>query len=614
MAKTVRLTMSQAIAAFLANQMTEIDGRKLPIFGGVWAIFGHGNVAGMGEALYQVRDRLPTFRGQNEQSMAHAATAYAKASFRRRMMACTTSIGPGATNMVTAAAVAHVNRLPVLFLPGDVFANRRPDPVLQQVEDFGDGTVSANDCFRPVSRYFDRMTRPEQIIPALERAMQVLTDPAACGPVTLALCQDVQAEAYDYPQAFLAERLWVPRRPEPDRRELAAAVAAIRGAKRPVIIAGGGVLYSGASEAVRTFAETHGVPVMETQAGKSSLRHDHALNMGAVGVTGSSASNALASEADVVLAVGTRLQDFTTGSWALFQGSDVRIVALNTQSFDAGKHGALPLVADAKAGIETLAKELAGWKAPATWLAKAKSGKTAWLKDAADVTRATNAVPSDAQAIGAVQRVFGQDAILVCASGGLPGELHKLWQAGGPGTYHLEYGYSCMGYEIAGGLGVKLARPDAEVVVMLGDGSYLMANSEIATAAMLGAKITLVVLDNGGFGCINRLQMATGGANFNNLFRDTRHEILPEIDFAAHAASLGASARKVGSIGELETALAETRKEKGPAVVVIDTDPLPSTEAGGAWWDVAVPEVSARKEVRAAREAYEVALKQQRVA
>jgi 3D-(3,5/4)-trihydroxycyclohexane-1,2-dione acylhydrolase (decyclizing) len=614
MAKTVRLTMSQAIAAFLANQMTEIDGRKLPIFGGVWAIFGHGNVAGMGEALYQVRDRLPTFRGQNEQSMAHAATAYAKASFRRRMMACTTSIGPGATNMVTAAAVAHVNRLPVLFLPGDVFANRRPDPVLQQVEDFGDGTVSANDCFRPVSRYFDRMTRPEQIIPALERAMQVLTDPAACGPVTLALCQDVQAEAYDYPQAFLAERLWVPRRPEPDRRELAAAVAAIRGAKRPVIIAGGGVLYSGASEAVRTFAETHGVPVMETQAGKSSLRHDHALNMGAVGVTGSSASNALASEADVVLAVGTRLQDFTTGSWALFQGSDVRIVALNTQSFDAGKHGALPLVADAKAGIETLAKELAGWKAPATWLAKAKSGKTAWLKDAADVTRATNAVPSDAQAIGAVQRVFGQDAILVCASGGLPGELHKLWQAGGPGTYHLEYGYSCMGYEIAGGLGVKLARPDAEVVVMLGDGSYLMANSEIATAAMLGAKITLVVLDNGGFGCINRLQMATGGANFNNLFRDTRHEILPEIDFAAHAASLGASARKVGSLGELETALAETRKEKGPVVVVIDTDPLPSTEAGGAWWDVAVPEVSARKEVRAAREAYEVALKQQRVA
>jgi 3D-(3,5/4)-trihydroxycyclohexane-1,2-dione acylhydrolase (decyclizing) len=495
-----------------------------------------------------------------------------------------------------------------------VFANRHPDPVLQQVEDFGDGTVSANDCFRPVSRYFDRMTRPEQIIPALERAMRVLTDPAACGPVTLALCQDVQAEAYDYPEAFLAERLWVPRRPEPDRRELAAAVAALKGAKKPVIIAGGGVLYSGASKALRTFAETHGVPVMETQAGKSSLRHDHALNMGAVGVTGSSASNGLAREADVVLAVGTRLQDFTTGSWALFQGAGVKIVALNAQPFDAGKHGALPLVADAKAGIETLAKELAGWKAPAAWLEKARTGKAAWLKDAADVTRATNAVPSDAQVIGAVQRVFGEDAILVCASGGLPGELHKLWQAGGPGTYHLEYGYSCMGYEIAGGLGVKLARPDAEVVVMIGDGSYLMANSELATAAMLGAKITLVVLDNGGFGCINRLQMATGGANFNNLFRDTRHEILPEIDFSAHAASLGAAARKVGSIGELETALAETRKEKGPAVVVIDTDPLPSTEAGGAWWDVAVPEVSARKEVRAAREAYEVALKQQRVA
>jgi len=611
--KTVRLTMAQAIASFLPQQMTEIDGRKLPIFGGVWAIFGHGNVAGLGEALYQVRDQLPTFRGQNEQSMAHAAIAYAKASFRRRMMACTTSIGPGATNMVTAAALAHVNRLPLLLLPGDIFANRRPDPVLQQVEDFADGTVSANDCFRPVSRYFDRITRPEQIIHALERAMQVLTDPAACGPVTLALCQDVQAEAYDYPESFFEERLWLPRRPEPDKRELAAAVAALKAAKRPVIIAGGGVLYSGATEAVRVFAEAHDVPVMETQAGKSSLRHDHPLNMGAIGVTGTSASNSLASAADVVLAIGTRLQDFTTGSWALFQDAGVRIVALNAQPFDAGKHGALPLVADARSGVEALQTALGGWKASPDWLKKAKAGKVAWLKDADAVTRASNVTPSDAQVIGAVQRALGHDVILVCAAGGLPGELHKLWQAGGPGSYHLEYGYSCMGYEIAGGVGVKLARPDAEVVVLVGDGSYLMANSEIATAAMLGAKITIVVLDNGGFGCINRLQMATGGANFNNLFRDTKHEQLPEIDFRAHAAALGATAEKVASIAELETALAASRQQKGPVVIVLETDPLVATAAGGTWWDVAVPEVSARAEVRKAREAYEVALKQRRV-
>jgi 3D-(3,5/4)-trihydroxycyclohexane-1,2-dione acylhydrolase (decyclizing) len=613
MSGTVRLTMTQAIARYLSRQMTEIDGRKLPLFGGVWAIFGHGNVAAMGEALYQVRNELPTFRGHNEQGMAHAAVAYAKASFRRRMMACTTSIGPGATNMVTAAAVAHVNRLPVLFLPGDVFASRVPDPVLQQVEDFGDGTVSANDCFRPVSRYFDRITRPEQIVPALTRALHVLTDPADCGPVTLALCQDVQAEAFDYPETFFAERLWVQRRPEPDKRELAAAVAALKAAQKPVIIAGGGVLYSGATDALKAFAEAHAIPVMETQAGKSSLPHDHPLNMGSVGVTGSSASNELAEGSDLVLAVGTRLQDFTTGSWGLFQNERSKIVALNTQPFDAGKHGATSLVADAKAGIAALEAALAGWKAPAAWSERGKAGKVAWLKDAADVTRATNATPSDAQVIGAVQRAFGSGATVVGASGGLPGELHKLWQAGGPGSYHLEYGYSTMGYEIAGGLGVKLARPEAEVVVMLGDGSYLMMNSELVSAVMLGVKLTVVILDNQGYGCINRLQMATGGANFNNLFKDTKHEVLPEIDFAAHAAALGASARKVGSIGELETALGEAKKASGVSVVVIDTDPLIATAAGGHWWDVAVPEVSVRPQVNAARREYEDARKAQRL-
>jgi 3D-(3,5/4)-trihydroxycyclohexane-1,2-dione acylhydrolase (decyclizing) len=605
MEKTVRLTMAQALTRYMTRQMTVIDGEKVPIFGGVWAIFGHGNVAGMGEALHQVRDALPTYRAHNEQSMAHAAIGFAKASFRRRFMAATSSIGPGATNMVTAAALAHVNRLPLLLLPGDVFANRAPDPVLQQVESFGDGTVSANDCFRPVSRYFDRITRPEQIIPAMQRAMQVLTDPAECGPVTLSLCQDVQAEAFDYPEAFFEERIWIPRRPQPDARELDAAVAALKTAEKPVIIAGGGVLYSEATETLKLFAEKHGIPVMETQAGKSSLPHDHPLNMGSVGVTGSSASNLLAEQADVVLAVGSRLQDFTTGSWALFKAEGVKIVGLNAQVFDAGKHSALPLVADAKAGLEALESRLGEWKSPAAWVDTAKSAKSEWLEAARAVTDPTNALPSDAHVIGAVHRARGSDAILVCASGGLPGELHKLWPAGEPGSYHLDYGFSTMGYEIAGGLGVKIARPDADVVVMLGDGSYMMLNSEIATSVMLGKKLTIVVLDNRGFGCINRLQMATGGANFNNLFQDALHETLPEIDFAAHAASMGAVARKAASIAELEHALKEAEADTRTSVVVIDTDPLASTEAGGHWWDVAVPEVSVRPTVNAARRDYE---------
>ncbi|MGB3026168.1 3D-(3,5/4)-trihydroxycyclohexane-1,2-dione acylhydrolase (decyclizing) [Paradevosia shaoguanensis] len=609
--KTVRLTMAQALARFMTRQMTVIEGEKVPIFGGAFAIFGHGNVAGVGEALYAVRDELPTYRGQNEQGMAHAAIAFAKASFRRRFMAATTSIGPGALNMVTAAALAHVNRLPILLLPGDVFANRGPDPVLQQVENFGDGTVSANDCFKPVSRYFDRITRPEQIMPALRRAMEVLTDPAECGPVTLSLCQDVQAEAYDYPESFFEERVWKTRRVLPDADEFASAAVALQKAKKPVIIAGGGVLYSEASEALRTFAENHGLPVMETQAGKSSLPHDHYLNMGSVGVTGTSAANQLAEEADLVLAVGTRLQDFTTGSWALFRNEDLEIVGLNVQPFDAGKHGAMPLVGDARTTLEALDASLGGWQADQDWTDSALKGKAEWLEAAGRATAPTNELPSDAQVIGAVQRAR-DNAILVCAAGGLPGELHKLWQARGPGSYHLEYGFSTMGYEIAGGLGVKLARPYDDVVVMVGDGSYMMLNSEIASSIMLGAKLTIVLLDNAGYGCINRLQMATGGANFNNLLKDTYHEVLPQIDFAAHAASMGAVARKVASIAELEAALKETERETRTTVLVIDTDPLITTEAGGAWWDVAVPEVSDRKQVNAARKDYEQALKDQK--
>jgi 3D-(3,5/4)-trihydroxycyclohexane-1,2-dione acylhydrolase (decyclizing) len=611
---TIRLTMAQAVARFLTAQKTEIDGTSLPLFGGVWAIFGHGNVAGMGEALHGVRDRLPTYRAHNEQGMAHAAIAFAKASRRRRMMACTTSIGPGATNMVTAAAVAHVNRLPVLLLPGDVFANRRPDPVLQQIESFSDGTVSANDCFRPVSRYFDRITRPEQIIPALQRAMTVLTDPAECGPVTLALCQDTQTEAYDYPESFFADKIWTLRRIRPDETELAEAADLVRNAKKPFIVAGGGVLFSNAEKVLADFAQKHGLFIGETQAGKSSIPHDHPASLGAIGVTGTGAANALAEEADVVIAVGTRLQDFTTGSWALFKNPKRRIVGLNVQAFDATKHNAVPLVADARVGLEELSQALGGWKAPEVWTTKARDEKARWFESAARYTDPTNAeLPSDAQVIGAVQRTSSPTDVVVCAAGGLPGELHKHWKASTALGYHMEYGYSCMGYEIAGGLGVKMADPSREVIVMVGDGSYLMMNSELATSVMLGQKLTVVLLDNRGYGCINRLQRATGGESFNNLLQHTNHVTLPEVDFAAHAASLGAQTIKVKGIGELEDALRQARQAERSTVIVIDTDPLASTDAGGYWWDVAVPEVSVRDQVKTARKNYEDALGAQRV-
>ena len=605
---TIRLTAAQALVRAMAAQRTSLDGKTVPLFGGVWAIFGHGNVAGLGEALYGVRDALPTFRAHNEQAMAHAAIGYAKALRRRRLMACTTSIGPGATNLVTAAAVAHVNRLPLLLIPGDVFANRGPDPVLQQVEDFGDGTVSANDCLRPVSRYFDRLTRPEQVMPAFARAMAVLTDPAECGPVTLAFCQDVQTEAYNYPLSFFEPRMWTPRRPAPDSSELAAAAALLRGAKKPFVVAGGGVLYGEAENELTRFCEAHGLPVGETQAGKSAISDAHPLNMGSVGVTGTTAANALAAEADVVLAVGTRLQDFTTGSRTLFHAPGRRIVSLNVQAFDAGKHGAEPLVADAKAGLAALGDALRGWRAPEAWVERARVEKQRWQEVAAGFTVAGNAeLPTDAQVIGAVQRQALPSDIVVCAAGGLPGELHKHWQAGQAAGYHVEYGFSCMGYEIAGALGVKLAQPSREVFVMVGDGSYLMMNSEIATSVMLGLKLTIVVLDNRGYGCINRLQRATGGESFNNLLRDAVHETLPQIDFEAHARSLGAVSEKVDGLAGLEAALVRARQAARTSVVVIDTDPLATTDAGGTWWDVAVPEVSDRAEVREARTQYEVA-------
>ena len=604
--QTVRLTMAQALVRALASQRAEIDGAVVPFFAGVWAIFGHGNVAGMGEALHGARDILPTLRAHNEQAMVHAAVAYAKASRRQRAMACTSSIGPGALNMVTAAAVAHVNRLPVLLLPGDVFASRRPDPVLQQIEDFGDGTMTANDAFRPVSRYFDRLTRPEQLIAAFPRAMAVLTDPADCGPVTLALCQDVQAEAYDFPVSLFEERIHRQRRPRPDELELEAAVALLRQARRPFVVAGGGVLYSRAETQLAAFCARRGIPVGETQAGKSSMPASAPMTMGSIGVTGTPAANTLAEAADLVLAVGTRLQDFTTGSWALFQDEGVRLIGLNSQPFDAAKHHAQPLVADARAGLASLEAVLGDWHAPADWTRRAEAGRRAWLDLAQGYMGPPhgNALPSDAQVIGVVQRGAQPGDVVVCAAGGLPGELHKHWQPGAPGGYHMEYGFSCMGYEIAGGLGVKLADPSREVIVMVGDGSYLMLNSEIATSIMLDRKLVIVLLDNRGYGCINRLQLATGGASFNNLLADTLHETLPEIDFALHARSLGALSEKVGNVGELADALQRARAADRTYVVVIDTDPMIVTEEGGAWWDVAVPEVSLRPGVQAAREEY----------
>ena len=611
--KTVRLTAAQALVRWLAA--LRVDGGER-LFGGVWAIFGHGNVAGIGEALYAHRDTLPTFRAHNEQAMAHAAIAYAKASMRRRMMACTTSIGPGATNMVTAAALAHVNRLPVLLLPGDVFASRAPDPVLQQVEDFQDGGVSANDCFRPVSRYFDRIMHPAQLLTALPRAIQVLTDAALCGPVTLALPQDVQTIACDYPEEFIAPATIVFRAQPPNEAELARAAGLLRHARRPLLIAGGGVLYGLAGTALAAFAERHGVPVAETQAGKGALRWDHPLQLGAIGVTGSTAGSDLARDADLVLAVGTRLTDFTTGSHSMFGGA--KLVNLNVNAFDAVKWHGVELVGDAGLGLEALSRSLAPWQAEPSWQARARAAASAWRNEVERITgRRDAALPYEGEVIGAVQRSAkdsAADDVVVCAAGTLPAELHKLWRVSAAGGYHVEYGYSCMGYEIAGGLGVKMARPERQVIVIVGDGSYLMLNSEIATSVMLGKKLVIVVLDNRGYGCINRLQQACGGAAFNNLFDDCAQgpDGAPRIDFAAHAASLGALAENVKTIPELETALERARAAARSYVICIETDPDRTTEAGGWWWDVAVPEVSERPSVRRAREAYEKARKQQR--
>ena len=591
---TIRLTAAQAMVRWLSVQMTEEGDRFIE---GVWAIFGHGNVAGLGEALHGIKDVMPTWRGHNEQTMAHTAIAYAKAMKRRRAMAVTTSIGPGALNVVTAAALAYANRLPVLILPGDVFASRAPDPVLQQIEAFGDGTVSANDCFRPVSRYFDRISRPEHLLTALPRAMRVMTDPADCGPAVLAFCQDVQAEAFDYPVSFFKPKVWKIRRPAPDADELATAIAAIKAARHPVIVAGGGVVYSGAAADLAAFARTHGISVVETQAGKSALDFDHPLNFGPVGVTGASSANTVCGNADLVIGVGTRFQDFTTGSWSLFKNPDRQILSINVAAYDAYKHGAINLVSDAKIALQAIGKALGSQK----WASIPKL-QSDWAAITAAVKAApvSNALPTDMQVIGAVQRSASKSTIVMGAAGTMPGELHKIWDAP-TGGYHMEYGFSCMGYEVAGALGIKMARPEADVICMLGDGSYMMANSELATAVMMGVPFTVVLTDNRGFGCINRLQKSTGGAGFNNLLDDSHHVNPSHIDFAAHAAAMGAHAVKVSDIAQLEAELHAAKSRAIPVVIVIDTDPWPGTEGGGSWWQVGIPEVSVRLAVQAAR-------------
>ncbi len=597
--KTVKLTSAQACIRYLANQYIDLDGQVLPYFAGAWAIFGHGNVAGLGQALAAAPGLIPTYRAHNEQAMAHAAIAYAKQMRRRRAMICTSSIGPGATNMVTAAALAHVNRLPVLFLPGDVYASRRPDPVLQQIEDFGDGTQSANDCFRPVSRYFDRIIRPEQLLDALPRAVATMIDPADCGPATLAFCQDVQAEAFDYPESFFDRRVRRIRRVAPERPEVRQLAELIRSSSAPLLIAGGGVHYSLACDELASFVSAFGIPVAETQAGKGALPWDHPQALGSIGVTGTSAANTAAAEADLVIGLGTRLQDFTTGSWALFENPAARFVQVNLAPHDAHKRGASPIIADVKLTLDALSEDLGEWR-PGVRRRHAEA-MASWNRSWEQATAAGNErLPSDAQVIGAVWRSIPDDAVVVGAAGGLPGELHKLWRPRTSDGYHLEYGYSCMGYEIAGALGVKLAAPAREVVVMLGDGSYLMLNSEIASSVALGAKLIIVLLDNHGFGCINRLQQATVGEKFNNLLPPE-----PAIDFRAHAEALGAIAQKVVSLAELEAALDRALGAERTTVIVIETDPERSTAAGGAWWDVPVAQISGSGAIMDARKFYD---------
>ena len=597
---TVRLTMAQALVRYLCNQFTEIDGARVPLFAGVFAIFGHGNVTCLSEALEAVRDTLPTWRGQNEQSMALAAIGFAKAKRRRQIMVAASSIGPGATNMVTAAGLAHANRLPVLLLAGDTFANRRPDPVMQQVEHYGNPTITVNDSFRAVCRYWDRIALPEQIIGSLPQAVAAMLDPADCGPAFLSLCQDTQEVAYDYPEAFFTPTVWSIPRPRPDRERLAAAVELLKSAKKPLIISGGGTRYSLAEETVARFALDRGIPISETIAGKGAVTHEHPAHVGPIGILGSTSANALAAEADVVLAIGTRLMDFTTGSWTVFD-RDARIIGINAARWDATKHRSLAVVGDARETVAELDAALGDWKAPASWTSNARELMAGWNELLDRYQKPTNApVPTYAQVIATVLAAARPTDPIITAAGGLPGELVKGWRVKAPNTFDCEFGFSCMGYEIAAGWGYAMARPDTTPIVMVGDGTYLMMNSDVYSSVLSGHKFILIICDNGGYGVINRLQNAKGTPGFNNLIRDCKVVQPFPVDFVRHAESMGALARRCESLAELGEAMEWAQGNDRTSVITIDTDAF-AWVPGDADWDVGVPEVSEREAVREAR-------------
>ncbi len=619
MKNPVTLNMAAALVRFLQQQYIRRDGVEHRLINGVWGIFGHGNVTGFGQALEEHGGRaLPYLQAKNEQAMVHAAVAFAKTRQRLGTYACTSSVGPGATNMLTGAAVATVNRLPVLLLPGDIFSNRIPGPVLQQLEFPGSQDVSVNDCFRPVSKYWDRINRPEQLLTALPEAMRVLADPAETGAVTIALPEDVQAESYAYPAHFFDKRVYTVERPPCATESLRAAVALIRAARRPLIVAGGGVHYSDAVAALDKFAAATAIPVAVTQAGKGAVIDAHPSCLGAIGVTGTAAANAIALEADLVINVGTRLSDFTTGSKTQFQHPRVHFVAVNIHAADARKHGAVPLVGDARAILGQLSRALAGWRVPAAYRAKIQRQRTAWETTRATLVAPKRGVPlTQAQVIDEVNRACGANGTVVHASGGIPGDIHKLWRSQSPTDYHSEYGYSCMGYEIAGALGIKLAAPDREVYAFLGDGSYLMLHTEIVTAVQEGLRLTIVLVDNHGFGCIHGLQRGCGGNSFGNEFRQRAAKSarlegsFAPVDFVQNAESLGATAVRAATPEGLRAALDAAKKSSGVVLIYVEV-PADVRLPGYSWWDVPMSATSKLPAVRDARATYERAVKRQR--
>jgi len=618
-ARTRRLTVAQALLRFLASQHSERDGVTQRLIAGCFGIFGHGNLAGIGQALLEAGDDLRYHQARNEQAMVHAAAGYARMRNRLSTFACTTSIGPGATNMVSGAAGATINRLPVLLLPGDAFATRVANPVLQELEDPRSLDVSVNDCLKPVSRFWDRINRPEQLMPSALAAMAVLTDPAATGAVTLALPQDVQAEAFDFPEELFAERVWPVRRPPPEARAVAAAAALIRSARRPLLVAGGGTIYAEATGALRELCEATGIPVAETQAGKGSLPWDHPSALGAIGASGTTAANAVARDADVVIGVGTRWSDFTTASRSLFAGPGVRFVNLNVAAVDAVKHAGVALLADARPGLTALREALEGWTVEPGYRRRAAELARDWDATVERAYSLGHGPPlAQSEVIGAVNAVSGPRDVVVCAAGSMPGDLHKLWRTRDPKGYHVEYGYSCMGYEIAGGLGVKMAAPEREVFVLVGDGSYLMMAQELVTAVQEGVKLNVVLVQNHGFQSIGALSESVGSQRFGTSYRyrnlrtgQLDGDLLP-VDLAANAASLGADVLRATTIDELRAALEKARASSRTTVVHVETDPMVPAPDSRSWWDVPVAEVSALESTRRAREDYLAGKRQQR--